>query len=47
VGERKKGVRIVSPTADIDWYYFCKARDAMVPLPPGHKPVIDGEEEAV
>lgn len=30
---------------DFDWYYFCKARDVMVPLPLGYVPVIDGEDE--
>jgi len=31
---------------DVEWFYFCKARDAMVPLPFGYKPVIDGDYEA-
>jgi hypothetical protein len=33
-----------TPATDIDWYYFCKARDAWVPLPLGHAPVLDGDE---
>lgn len=49
-GYRVYGPKIVegefSPGADVDWYYFCKARDAMVPLPLGYMPVLDGEEEA-
>ena len=48
-GYRLYGPRIVeaefSPGDDVDWYYFCKARDAMVPLPSGCKPILDGEEE--
>jgi hypothetical protein len=37
-----------SPDADANcqWYYFCKARNAMVPLPSGYVPVLDGEGEA-
>src|SRR5882762_5178730 len=34
-----------SPGADVDWFYFCRAREAMVPLPPGHKPILDGEDD--
>lgn len=34
------------PDADFDWYYFCKARDTMVPLPFGYVPVADGEVPA-
>jgi hypothetical protein len=33
-----------TPAADVDWYYFCKARDGWVALPHDHKPVLDGEE---
>ena len=48
-GYRVYGPKIVegefSPSEDVDWYYFCKARDAMVPLPLGCKPVIDGEDD--
>jgi hypothetical protein len=48
-GYRLYGPRIVegefTPDADVDWFYFCKARDAMVPLPSGYKPVVDGEDE--
>jgi hypothetical protein len=44
---RLYGPRIIegdfTPGTDIDWYYFCKAWDAMVPLPPGHVPVLEGE----
>lgn len=29
--------------SDFDWYYFCKARDALVPLPLGYVPILDGE----
>lgn len=36
-----------SPNADIGWFYFCKAHDAMVPLLTGYTPVIDGEDEAI
>jgi hypothetical protein len=36
-----------TPGADVDWFYYCKARDAMVPLPPGHKPILEGEDEVV
>jgi hypothetical protein len=25
-----------TPATDIDWYYFCRARDVWVPLPYGH-----------
>ncbi len=32
------------PNASFDWYYFCKARDTMVPLPVGYMPVIDGKD---
>ena len=32
-----------SPDADIDWYYFCKARSTMVPLLFGYVPVLNGE----
>jgi hypothetical protein len=46
-GYRVYGPKIVegdfSPDADVDWYFFCKARGTMVPLPPGHVPVLDGE----
>jgi hypothetical protein len=38
-----EGDRDPLPNADFDWYYFCKARDAMVPLPLGYKPVLDGD----
>ena len=34
-----------SPEGDFDWYFFCKARDAMVSLPPGYIPVLDGESD--
>jgi hypothetical protein len=34
-----------TPATDLDWYYFCKARDEWVPLPYGHAPVLDGENE--
>jgi hypothetical protein len=48
-GYRVYGPRIIegdfSPDADVDWYFFCKARGAMIPLPPGHVPVLDGEDE--
>jgi hypothetical protein len=48
-GYRVYGPKIVegefSPDADVDWYFFCRARNAMVPLPPGHVPVLDGDEE--
>ena len=30
-------------TTDFDWYYLCTARDAMVPLPFGYVPIINGE----
>ena len=30
-------------TTDFDWYYLCTARNAMVPLPLGHVPIIDSE----
>jgi len=33
----------LSPEIDFDWYYFCKARGDMVPLPLGYVPVVDGE----
>jgi hypothetical protein len=33
------------PETDFDWYYFFKARNAMVPLPLGYVPVLDGEDE--
>jgi hypothetical protein len=33
----------LSPDADFDWFFFCQARDAMVPLPLGYVPVVDGE----
>jgi hypothetical protein len=33
------------PDTDFDWYYFCKARDTIVPLPLGCVPVLDGEIE--
>jgi hypothetical protein len=50
-GYRLYGPKIVegdfTPAADVDWFYFCKARDAMVPLPPGHKPVIDGGDDTL
>ena len=36
-----------SPGDSVDWFYFCKAQDAMVPLPPGYAPVLDGKDEAV
>ena len=36
----------LSLEADVDWYYFCKAREAMIPLPSGYVPVLDGEDEA-
>ena len=32
-----------SPEPDVEWFYFCKARDTMVPLPLGCVPVLDGE----
>ena len=35
----------LSPNADFNWYYFCKARDDMVPLPLGYVPILDGENE--
>jgi hypothetical protein len=35
------------PDADFNWYFFCKARNAMVPLPLGFVPVLDGENEGV
>ena len=34
----------LTPDADFDWYYFCKARNTMTPLPIGCVPVVDGEE---
>ena len=34
----------LTPNADFDWYYFCKARNTMTPLPIGCVPVVDGEE---
>ena len=30
---------------DFDWYYFCKATDAMMPVPLGYVPVLDGEND--
>src|SRR5712672_3393210 len=46
---RLYGPRIVeehfSPGADVDWFYFCRAREAMVPLPPGHKPILDSKDD--
>ena len=33
------------PNTDFDWHYFCKARNAMVPLPFGYVPVLDGEND--
>ena len=36
---------VLLPETNFDWYYFCKARDAMVPLPLGYVPVLDGEDE--
>jgi hypothetical protein len=37
-----------SPDADVEWFYLCKARSTMVPLPFGCVPFLDGEEgEAV
>ena len=47
---RLYGPKIVKAEGDLllnasfDWYYFCKARDTMVPLPVGYMPVIDGED---
>lgn len=34
-----------TPADDVDWYFFCKARDAWVPLPQDHIPILDGEDE--
>ncbi len=46
-GYRLYGPRIIkgdcSPNADIDWFYFCKAQETMVPLPFGYVAVLDGE----
>ena len=36
-----------TPGADVEWYYFCKAWKAMVPLPPGHVPILEGDDEVV
>jgi hypothetical protein len=33
-----------SSDTDFDWFYFCRARDVMVPLPFGYVPVLDSEE---
>lgn len=35
-----------TPSADAQWFYFCRARDAMVPLPPDHIPILEGGDEA-
>ena len=43
------GPRIVEAEGDVpedlsfDWYYFCEARDAWVPIPPGCVPVLEHE----
>jgi hypothetical protein len=46
-GYRLYGPRMVEgdlpPDDNFDWYYFCKARETMVPLPFGFVPVLDGE----
>jgi hypothetical protein len=51
-GYRVYGPRIAegdfSPDADVEWFYLCKARGTMVPLPFGCVPFLNGEEgEAV
>ena len=33
------------PNTNFDWHYFCKALNAMVPLPFGYVPVFDGEND--
>ena len=33
------------PNTDFDWHYFCKVRNAMVPLPFGYVSVLDGEND--
>jgi hypothetical protein len=47
-GYRIYGPRIAegdfSPDANIEWYYFCKAWDTMVPLPFGYKPILNRED---
>jgi hypothetical protein len=34
-----------SPEPGTNWFYFCKASDTFIPLPPSYAPVLDGEEE--
>lgn len=33
-----------TPEANVDWFYFRKARNTMVPLPPDCIPVLDGDD---
>jgi len=51
---RVYGPRIVEAEGDagdvpenlpFDWFYFCEARDAWVPIPPGCVPVLEHEVE--
>jgi hypothetical protein len=48
-GYRVYGPKMVEgdlqPDDDFEWYYFCRARDTMVPLPFGFVPVLDGDDE--
>ena len=48
-GHRVYGPKMIEgefePGDDVDWHYFCKARDDWVPLPLGYVPVLDGEED--
>ena len=48
-GCRLYGPRIAkgdfSPSSDVEWFYHCKAQNAMVPLPPGCVPIIEGEDD--
>lgn len=50
-GYRLFGPKMVEGDLPLDdsfeWYYFCKARDTMVPLPFGFVPVLDGEVHEV
>ncbi len=34
-----------SPKPGADWFYFCKASDTFIPLPPSYAPVLDSKEE--